>query len=69
MAFDWHGAPLSPKTRITDDYKTTQNVRRFFREQLGEDFRFTRELMAWMRANVGKTLAEAVREAQATARR
>jgi hypothetical protein len=61
-AFDWHSARLSLNTRITDDYRSTQNVRRFFKSQLGDDFRFTVEFMNWMKTNPGKTLKTAVRE-------
>jgi hypothetical protein len=61
-SFDWHGAPLSLETRITDDYRNTQNVRRFFKAQLGDDFRFTVEFMRWMKNSAGKTLKSAVTE-------
>jgi hypothetical protein len=61
-SFDWHGAPLSLGTRITDDYKSTQNVRRFFKAQLGDHFHFTVEFMAWMKNGSGKTLKAAVLE-------
>jgi len=57
--FDWHSADLTPETRITDSYKNTQNVRRFFKAQLGSGFKFNIAFMAWMRGNIGKTLAEA----------
>lgn len=57
---DWHKEPLSLDTRITDTYKTTQNVRRFFKEKTGKDVHFSSEFMAWMKANVGKSLREAV---------
>lgn len=49
--FDWHAEPLSPSTIITDSYKNTQNVRRFFKEILGEDFKFNIAFMEWMTAN------------------
>ncbi|MEM0977066.1 MAG: DUF6434 domain-containing protein [Pseudomonadota bacterium] len=57
--FDWHGAPLSLETVITDSYRNSQNVRRFFKSQLGDDFKFNIPFMAWMKENVGATLAEA----------
>lgn len=57
---DWHSAPLTPDTRITSSYRNTQNVRRFFRAQLGEDFKFNRPFMAWMKSAEGKTLGQAV---------
>lgn len=58
--FDWHSAPLSPETVITDSYKNSQNVRRFFKAEVGDHFKFSIPSMAWMKENVGKTLADAV---------
>ncbi len=58
--FDWHKAPLTAETIITDNYQNTQNVRRFFKAVAGSDFKFTIALMDWMRGNVGKTLGDAV---------
>ena len=60
--FDWHSEPLTPDTRITDSYKNTQNVRRFFLAECGPAFKFNRLFMAWMTSNTGKTLADAVQE-------
>ena len=67
--FDWHSEVLTPDTIITDSYKNTQNVRRFFKSQIGEGFKFSINTMEWMTANTGKTLADAVsaiKEMQAT---
>ena len=57
--FDWHSAELTPETVITDSYRSSQNVRRFFKAQLGAGFRFNIAFMDWMRNNAGKTLADA----------
>ncbi|MGR3511852.1 MAG: DUF6434 domain-containing protein [Paracoccaceae bacterium] len=57
--FDWHSEPLTPETVITDSYKNSQNVRRFFKAELGEGFKFNIAFMEWMRSNTGSTLAEA----------
>lgn len=57
--FDWHSEPLTPETVITDSYKNSQNVRRFFKAQLGDGFKFNIAFMEWMRRNTGKTLADA----------
>lgn len=57
--FDWHSEALSAKTKITDSYKNTQNVRRFFIDHIGPHFKFNITFMAWMKSNVGKTLDEA----------
>ncbi|QUJ77359.1 hypothetical protein KDD17_04985 [Sulfitobacter albidus] len=58
--FDWHSAPLDPTTVITDSYRNTQNVRRFFRDHAGAGFKFNIAFMTWMRENTGRTLADAV---------
>ncbi|MEM9579800.1 MAG: DUF6434 domain-containing protein [Pseudomonadota bacterium] len=63
--FDWHAAPLGDDTLITDSYKNTQNVRRYFTSRCGDSFRFNIAFMAWMKANAGKTLAEACGEYRA----
>ena len=61
-AIDWHCEHLTLETRITDDYRSTQNVRRFFRAHIGRHFHFTVDFMLWMRRNTGMSLAAAVRE-------
>lgn len=58
--FDWHGEILTPETEITDNYKNTQNVRRFFQAHIGPGFKFNIAFMAWMKDNTGKTLHDAV---------
>ena len=60
--FDWQSEALTPQTMLTDSYKNTQNVRRFFKAQVGEHFKFNIAFMAWIKANAGKTLADAVVE-------
>lgn len=67
--FDWHSEPLTRETPLTNSYKNTQNVRRFFQEQLGESFKFNIEFMAWMKANEGKTLSDACDEYRAMKQR
>ena len=59
---DWHRDALTPETRITNDYRSTQNVRRFFVARVGPHFRFTVDFMLWMRRSPGLSLAAAVRE-------
>ncbi|MEM1075378.1 MAG: DUF6434 domain-containing protein [Pseudomonadota bacterium] len=58
--FDWHSADLSLNTVITDSYRNSQNVRRFFKKHIGEGFKFNIAFMAWIRENTGKTLRDAV---------
>lgn len=60
--FDWHSEALSPETVITDSYKNSQNVRRFFKAQVGDQFKFTIGFMDWIKLNQGATLADAVAE-------
>ncbi|MEP4194649.1 MAG: DUF6434 domain-containing protein [Aliishimia sp.] len=60
--FDWHSEELRPETVLTDSYKNTQNVRRFFKAHAGEQFKFTIGFMDWIKANTGKTLGDAVDE-------
>lgn len=62
--FDWHSADLTPETIITDSYKNSQNVRRFFKAEVGDGFKFTIGFMDWIRLNHGATLADAVAEYQ-----
>ncbi len=56
---DWHSAPLSDDTVIDAKYRNTQNVRRYFKSRLGDDFKMNRRFMAWMKDNSGKTLKTA----------
>jgi Domain of unknown function (DUF6434) len=60
--FDWHYSTLSSHTIIEPDYRNTQNVRRFFKAEIGEAFKFDRPFMSWMQDNAGKTLGDAVDE-------
>lgn len=60
--FNWHSEPLFLSTKIDKDYKMSQNVRRFFKAHLGEDFHFNVPFMAWMKENVGKTLEDGIEE-------
>lgn len=59
-AFNWAREELRLDTIITDSYRNGPNVRRFFVEHIGPRFRFNIAFMQWMKANTGKTLANAV---------
>lgn len=59
---DWHKNHIDDNTVITDSYKTTQNVRRYFKSKFGEQFKFDRNFMQWMKDATGKTMAEACQE-------
>lgn len=60
--FDWRKANLSRTTVITDNYSNTENVRSFFKESIGVQFKFSVEFMNWMKANTGKSLDDAVQK-------
>ncbi len=62
--FDWNREVLSPDTLLTDNYRNTENVRAFFKKEIGARFRFTAPFMAWLKKNTGKPLSEAVAEWQ-----
>ncbi len=56
--FDWHSEPLSRATVLTASYKMTQNVRRFMQTQCGDDFKFNRDFMAWVKSGAPQTLGD-----------
>ena len=60
--FDWHCDKISDTTHIDESYKSTQNVRRYFKLRCGDHFKFDRSFMAWMKENSGKTMGDAVAE-------
>jgi hypothetical protein len=64
MKVDWHGAELTRATVIDRHYRHTQNVRRFMIAACGEAFRFDRDLKAWIRSEVPKTLGDVMDERQ-----
>ena len=54
---DWHSDPLTRDTPITEDYRHTQNVRRFMKSECGEHFKFNRAFMSWIKNGSPKTPA------------
>jgi hypothetical protein len=62
MTFDWHGGQLSRDTQIDADYRNTQNVRRFLTAECGPDFKFSRELMAWIRSGKASNMGDVAEE-------
>lgn len=62
MAFDWHRDPITRATPITYSYRNTQNVRRFFKAECGDGFRFDRSFMAWLIDGTEKTMGDAADE-------
>ncbi|MEZ9568777.1 DUF6434 domain-containing protein [Vibrio splendidus] len=59
---DWHKNQIDDSTVITDSYKTTQNVRRYFKSKLDEEFKFDRDFMQWMNNATGLTMGDALQE-------
>ena len=57
---DWAHLKISRGTVITDSYTNGPNTRAFFQAEIGPRFRFNIAFMDWMRANVGRTMGEAV---------
>ena len=65
---DWHSDPISGDTLIDAHYKNTQNVRRFFKTEIGDHFKFDRPFMAWITSHAGSTMSDAVAEWQRRAK-
>ena len=60
--FDWKNSELHLNTKLTDNYKNTENVRAFMTLHIGPHFKFNTEFMNWTKANAGKCLADAIDE-------
>ena len=60
--FDWHCDRITRATPVTRTYRNTQNVRRFLRSQCGEDFKFDRPFMAWIKNGKAKTMGDVADE-------
>jgi hypothetical protein len=61
-SFDWHSEQITRATPITKSYRNTQNVRRFFKSECGNAFRFDRPFMAWLKIATNKTMGDAADE-------
>ena len=62
MKTDWHGSSLGRTTVVDNNYKNTQNVRRFMIDECGPNFKFDREFMAWIKNDIPKNLGDVVDE-------
>ena len=58
--FDWNAEKLTTETEITDNYQNTENVREFFKNQIGDKFKFNVKFMNWMKFAQGRTLGDAI---------
>jgi hypothetical protein len=60
--FDWHSDDIDRETPVTENYKSTQNVRRFMKSQCGEHFKFDRPFMLWINDGNPKTMGHVADE-------
>lgn len=51
---------LSLQTVITENHRCSEEVRAFFKEKIGANFRFTVALQKFFKENVGKTYEDAI---------
>jgi len=62
MKFDWHGGQISRATMVDQGYRSTQNVRRFLLSECGEEFKFDRPFMLWIRNDQIKNMGDVADE-------
>ena len=62
MKFDWHGGNITRATLVNDNYRNTQNVRRFLTTECGADFKFDRDFMAWVTNGTPKSMGDVADE-------
>ncbi len=62
MTFDWHSGDITRTTQIAKSYRNTQKVRHFFKAECGDDFKFDRSFMAWLKIAAGQIMGDAVDE-------
>ncbi|MCD5992851.1 hypothetical protein KDX38_05825 [Pseudomonas sp. CDFA 602] len=62
MTFDWHSSPITRETMVDDQYRNTQNVRRFMTRQCGPQFKFDRPFMAWIKEGAPKSMGQVADE-------
>ncbi|WP_415401973.1 DUF6434 domain-containing protein [Tateyamaria sp. SN3-11] len=58
--FKWATAPLTRETEITDTVSFGPNLRGFFADHIGTRFVCHGDFMAWVKANAGATLGDAI---------
>ncbi|MEM9325784.1 MAG: DUF6434 domain-containing protein [Bacteroidota bacterium] len=58
--FDWANAELTLDTLITDNVSFGPNFRGFMESEIGPSFVCHGDFMDWVKANIGKTLSDAV---------
>ena len=60
--FNWHSDEITRQTVVSSTYKSTQNVRRFLKSQCGEQFKFDRDFMGWIKNGEAKTMGDVANE-------
>ncbi|NOW48739.1 hypothetical protein FHW96_004929 [Novosphingobium sp. SG751A] len=60
--FDWHGGVIEETTPVDQNYRNTQNARRFFVAVCGTSFTFDRKFMAYLKNGQAKTMGDAARK-------
>lgn len=59
---DWHSDQITRDTPVTSTYRNTQNVRQFLESQCGEEFKFDRAFMLWIKDGTAKTMGQVADE-------
>ena len=62
MSFDWHAGPITRATLLDQNYRNTYQVRQFLVRECGEDFRFDRAFMAWIKSGAATSMGEVADE-------
>ena len=60
--FNWHSDMIDRETLVTENYRSTQNVRRFLKLQCGEEFKFDRQFMDWIKSGQPRTMGDVADE-------
>ena len=60
--FEWQSDAITRNTPNTATYRDTQNVRRYFRAECGDSFKFECPFMAWLIDSAPKTMGDAADE-------
>ena len=59
---NWHSDPITRATPVATNYRNTQNVRRFLKQQCGEHFKFDRPFMLWIKDDTEKSMGDVADE-------
>jgi len=62
MSFDWHAGPITRNTPLDKNYRNTQAVRQFLVAECGEDFKFDRPFMVWIKSGAPSVMGDVADE-------